>query len=74
MSEYKDSSGKSLPSSLVKYTRIPRQMSSEEEAKRVEAQGETASDTTKNTVITNIIINVLLAGSFTLVWDMIEGL
>ena len=74
MSQYKDSTGKSLPNSLVKYTRIPRQMSSKEEAARVEKQGTQASSSAETSIITNLFVNVLLAGSLNLIWGLIEGL
>ena len=74
MSDFKDVNGETLPSSLVKYTRIPRQMSSKEEAEKVEDQGSTASGSAQNAVVSNVIVNVLMAGSLTLVWGLIEGL
>lgn len=49
-------------------------MGSATEAEQVEETGETANTSTKVSVVTNVVINVVLAGSLNKVWDMIEGL
>ena len=53
---------------------VVTQMGSKEEAEKVAEQGSTANESTKTSLITNVIINVSLAGSLNKVWDMIEGL
>ncbi len=74
LSDYKDADGQSLPESLVKYIPIVNQMKSKEQAEQVKEQGTTANESAKNSIISNVLINVMLSGSLNKVWDMIEGL
>ena len=74
LSNYKDENGESLPASIVKYYPIPTQMRSQEEAEQVKSQGTTASESSKGSIISNFVVNILLAGSMNKIWDMIEGL
>ena len=74
LSDYKDENGESLPASIVKYYPIPTQMRSQEEAEQVKSQGTTASESSKGSIISNFVVNILLAGSMNKIWDMIEGL
>ena len=63
-----------MPASVVKYYPIPTQMRSQEEAEQVKSQGTTASESSIGSIISNFIVNTLLAGSMNKIWDMIEGL
>ena len=49
-------------------------MSSKEEAARVDEQGTQASSSAETSIMTNLFINVALAGSLNLIWELIEGL
>ena len=74
LSDFEDENGQKFPSSLVKYSQIPTQIPSLEEAKQVEEQGSTASSSSKSAVGSNFIVNILMAGSLSQVWGMINGL
>jgi len=49
-------------------------MRSKEEAEKVAEQGATANDSTKSSIVSNVAVNVLLAGSMNKIWDLVEGL
>ena len=49
-------------------------MASEEDANKVEEQGEATETTTFASFISSFIVNLLIAGSMTEVWAMINGL
>ena len=49
-------------------------MSSLEEAQKVTDLGSTASSGSKSALGSNFVVNILMAGSLTQVWAMIEGL
>ena len=74
LSDFEDENGQKFPSSLVKYSQIPTQIPSLEEAKQVEEQGSTASSSSKSAVGSNFIVNIMMAGSLSQVWGMINGL
>ena len=72
MSEYKSENGQGLPESVVKWRDIPCQMASQAQADTVAAQGETGVRSAQTATSLNFIISLLLAGSMTLIWSMIE--
>ena len=49
-------------------------MESEDQAKIVQKQGIAASSGTKGSTIANMLVNLLLSGSFSLVWGFVNGL
>ena len=49
-------------------------MASLDEAEKVQSQGESADNVIKSSVGSNALVNVLLAGSLSKLWTLIEGL
>lgn len=74
MSEFKDVNGNSLPTSVIKYFEIPRQIATELEAQRVDITKDSVGNSSNALVGSNFIVNLLLSGSMNLVWNVINGL
>ena len=74
MSDFEDENGQKLPASVVKYSPIPTQIASLEQAAKINDSGSAAGSSSKASVGSNVVINVLLSGSLSQVWAMIEGL
>ena len=74
LSDFEDAQGNKLPESIVKYVLIPTQMSSAAEAKQVQDQGDSAGSSSKASVASNLVVNILMSGSMSQVWQMINGL
>ena len=74
MSDFEDENGQKLPASVVKYSPIPTQIASLEQAAKINDSGSAAGSSSKASVGSNVVVNVLLSGSLSQVWAMIEGL
>ena len=74
MNEFTDENGKSLPSGLVKYIQMPRQIASQGEAEQVEQNANVASSASTSAAGFNLFVQILLAGSLHNLWEMINGL
>ena len=74
MSDFKDENGQQLPASVVKYSPIPTQIASLEQAEKINDSGSAAGSSSKASVGSNVVVNILLSGSLNQVWAMIEGL
>jgi len=74
LSDYEDENGQKLPESIIKYSQIPAQISSQEEAEKVNDSGAAAGDGSKAATGGNFVVNQLMASSLKKVWAMIEGL
>ena len=53
---------------------IPTQIASEEEAKNVDSASTGATSSTSSAMGSNFIINILLAGSLTQIWSILNSL
>ena len=58
----------------MKYIQIPRQFPSQDEVEKVENQGKTSLESSKSSLVANLVTNVLLQGSLNKIWNMINGL
>ena len=74
LSDFEDADGNKLSESVVKYLQIPTQMGSAAEAKQVQDQGDTAGSSSKASIGSNLVVNILMSGSMSQVWQMINGL
>ena len=74
MSDFEDENGQKLPASVVKYSPITTQIASLEQAEKINESGSAAGSGSKASVGSNVVVNVLLSGSLSQVWAMIEGL
>ena len=74
LSEFKDDNNNQLPDSLIKYAEIPRQMATELEVERVATLKESVGNASKASIVSNFLIGLVLAGSLSLVWGVINGL
>ena len=74
LSDFLDENGNPMPESVVKYSPIPTQIGSAAEAQQVADQGGAAGSSSKASVGSNLAVNLVMAGSLSKVWQMIEGL
>ena len=74
LSGFEDENGLKLPDSVVKYSQIPTQIASLEQAEKINDSGSAAGSSSKASVGSNVVVNILLSGSLSQVWSMIEGL
>ena len=73
-SEFEDKQGNKLPASIIKFVEIPSQMKSEKEVQQVDSAQGAAGGSSKTSMVTNFIVNLLLSGSMGQLWGMINGL
>lgn len=73
-SEFEDKQGNKLPGSIIKFVEIPSQMKSEKEVQQVDSAQGAAGGSSKTSIVTNFIVNLLLSGSMSQLWGMINGL
>ena len=74
LSEYESKDGRSLPESVVKLRKAPRQVASDKEAEALALAGETGATTMQSAAALNFMTNVCQGGSLHLVWGLIEQL
>ena len=74
LSGFLDENEQKFPDSVVKYSPIPTQIASLEQAEKINDSGSAASSSSKASISSNFIVNILMAGSLNQVWAVIEGL
>ena len=74
LDQFKNENGKGLQESLVKYFQIPPQIATQAEADAVDVTCDATQASSQSLLGVNFLANLLLAGSLSQVWSMINGL
>ena len=74
MDEYKDFNGRTLPPSIIKYSQIPRQIPSEEEADEIDNTGVAAANSFKASFMSNFVLSMAITGSLSTLWNLINSI
>ena len=73
LSQYEGVNGLS-PLPIVKVVQIPRQSASEKQAEFVSEAGSQAQEVSSYAIGSNLVVDLLMAGSMSQIWGMIEGI
>ena len=73
LSRYSDTEGQHLPDSLLKIVKIPPQIGSVSEAEAIELMKSITSKSTTFMMSSNFVVNLLLSGSLSQLWSMLNS-